>query len=225
MAAAVFYATREGHSRRIAEHIASELRATHVDVNLLSSPIDWSRYVTACVAASVHIGHHEREMIAFVTRNRADLARLGAVFLSVTLSEAGAEDPQAPTERPEQAAADAQRMIDVFIEETGWRPARALPVAGAFAYGRYHFIVRFLMKRIARKAGARTDASRDYEFTDWAALDPFVGETIRRPTDHREEPASWLNRAPVITLLSMAHPLIARHVPGLMVRPTLRERP
>jgi hypothetical protein len=34
-----------------------------------------------------------------------------------------------------------------------------------------------------------------------------------------------VNRAPVITLLSMAYPLIARHVPGLMVRPTLRERP
>ena len=33
------------------------------------------------------------------------------------------------------------------------------------------------------------------------------------------------NRAPVITLLSMAYPLIARHVPGLMVRPTLSERP
>ena len=230
MTATVFYATREGHTRRIAEHIASELRATHVDVDVfdvhaLPSPIDWSRYASACVAASVHIGHHEREMIAFVKRNREDLARLGAVFLSVTLSEAGAEDPQAPTERREQAAADARRMIDVFIEETGWHPARALPVAGALAYSRYNFIIKFLMKRIARKAGAPTDASRDCEFTDWAALDRFVGETIRRPTDHREEPASSLNRAPVITLQSMAYPLIARHVPGLMVRPTLRERP
>lgn len=181
---AVFYATCEGHTRRIAEHIVPELRAKQVDVdvydvNLLSSLIDWSRYVTACVAASVHIGHHERGMIAFVKCNREDLARLGAVFLSVTLSEAGAEDPQAPKERRGQAAADAQRMIDVFIEETGWRPARALPVAGALAYSRYNFIIKFLMKRIARKAGAPTDTSRDYEFTDWAALDRFVGETIQ----------------------------------------------
>jgi menaquinone-dependent protoporphyrinogen oxidase len=186
MTAAVFYATREGHTRRIAEHIAAELRATHVDVdvydvNLLSTPIDWSRYTTACVAASVHAGHHEPEMIAFVTHHREDLARLGAVFLSVTLSEAGAEDPQAPNVRREQAAADAQRMIDVFIAETGWRPDRALPVAGALAYSRYNFIVRFVMKRIARKAGAPTDTSRDYEFTDWAALDRFVGETLASP--------------------------------------------
>jgi menaquinone-dependent protoporphyrinogen oxidase len=30
------------------------------------------------------------------------------------------------------------------------------------------------MKRIARKAGAPTDTSRDYEFTNWQALDRFV---------------------------------------------------
>ena len=183
MTAALFYATREGHTRRIADHIAAALRATHVevdvyDVNRLAAPIDWSRYVTACVAASVHAGHHEREMIAFVKRHREDLARLGAVFLSVTLSEAGAEDPLAPTKRREQAAADAQRMIDVFIEDTGWRPARALPVAGALAYSRYNVIVRFVMKRIARKAGAPTDTSRDYEFTDWPSLDRFINETL-----------------------------------------------
>jgi menaquinone-dependent protoporphyrinogen oxidase len=39
------------------------------------------------------------------------------------------------------------------------------------------------MKRIARKAGAPTDTSRDYQFTDWAALDRFVGETIQA-ADH-----------------------------------------
>ena len=181
MTAAVLYATREGHTRRIAEHIASALRAKHVDVdvydvNRLSSPIDWSRYVTACVAASVHGGHHELEMIAFARRHRADLTRLGAVFVSVTLSQAGAGDPKAPKERRGQAAADAQRMIDVFVEETGWRPARALPVAGALAYSRYNFLIKFVMKRIARKAGAPTDTSRDYEFTDWTELDRFVGD-------------------------------------------------
>ena len=54
----------------------------------------------------MHGGHHEREMIAFVKRNREALARLGAVFVSVTLSEAGAEDPKASKGRREQAAAD-----------------------------------------------------------------------------------------------------------------------
>jgi menaquinone-dependent protoporphyrinogen IX oxidase len=100
MRAAVFYATREGHTRCIAEHIASTLAT----------------------------------MIAFVKRHRKELERLGAAFLSVTLSEAGAEDPAAPKERREQG--------------------------------------------IARKAGAPTDASRDYEFTDWTAPDRFANDVV-----------------------------------------------
>jgi len=30
------------------------------------------------------------------------------------------------------------------------------------------------MKRIARKSGGDTDTSRDYEYTDWAAVDDFA---------------------------------------------------
>ena len=183
MTVAIFYATREGQTERIAEHVAATLRTRQIDVDVidvrrLATPVDWGRYGAACVAASVHIGHHEREMIAFVRRHVAELNRLDAAFLSVTLSEASAEDPQAPPERRKEAADDAQRMIDVFVADAGWRPAHALPVAGGLAYSRYNFVVRFIMKRIARKAGAPTDASRDYEFTDWAALDRFVDDAV-----------------------------------------------
>ena len=191
MRTVVFYATREGHTRRIAEHIASELRkrghgAEIYDVKTVAESIDWPPYDWACVAASVHGGHHEPEIIAFVKHHRQALERLGAAFLSVTLSEAGAEDVRATKERRARSAADAQHMIDVFVQETGWRPARVLPVAGALAYSRYNFPVRFLVKRIARKAGAPTDTSRDYEFTDWSALDTFVGNAIVAVDRHCE---------------------------------------
>ena len=184
MRAVIFHATREGHTRRIAEHVATTLRSrAHdvelFDVNTVPGSIDWPPYDWACVAASVHAGHHEPEMIAFVKRHRRELERLGAAFLSVTLSEAGAEDVRAPKERRERAAADAQQMIDVFQQETAWRPEHVLPVAGALAYSRYNFIVRFVMKRIARQAGAPTDTSRDYELTNWPALDTFIGDAVR----------------------------------------------
>ena len=187
MRAVIFYATREGHTRRIAEHLATELRRrTHevelYDVKTVAGPIDWPPYDWACVAASVHAGHHEPEMIAFVKRHRQALERLGAAFLSVTLSEAGAEDVRAPKKRRERAAADAQQMIDVFLQETGWRPERVLPVAGALAYSRYNFLIRFVMKRIARKAGAPTDTSHDYEFTDWSKLDSFIRDSLFHDT-------------------------------------------
>ena len=141
MKAAVFFATREGQTRKIADRIAADFRAHELAVDLhdvkgLHSPLDWPHYEVACVAASVHGGHHEPEMIDFVRRHREQLERLAAVFVSVTLSEAGAEDPGATPARRQQSAADAQRMIDVFVAETGWRPRRSLPVAGALASSR-----------------------------------------------------------------------------------------
>jgi len=42
-----------------------------------------------------------------------------------------------------------------------------------------NFIVRAIMKRIARKAGAPTDTSRNYEFTNWTAVDRLAGELAR----------------------------------------------
>lgn len=183
MKAAVFFATREGQTAKIASHIGTDLRAHGIDVDVLNvksstSSIDWSTYATAFVAASVHAEHHEREMIEFVRRHREQLEQLGAAFVSVTMSEAGAEDRSATAEHRQQCAADAQRMIDVFIKETGWTPERCLPVAGALLYTRYNFLIRFVMKRISRKQGGPTDTSRDYEFTDWQGLDRFVDDVI-----------------------------------------------
>jgi menaquinone-dependent protoporphyrinogen oxidase len=193
MRAAIFFATREGQTRRVADRLAADLRARQVEVDVsdlreLHTPVDWSRYSTACVAASVHIGHHEPEAIAFARRYRAELEALGAAFLSVTLSEAGAEDRQAPKDQRLHAAGDVQHLIDVFVQETGWRPAHVLPVAGALAYKRYNVFVRFVMKRIARKANAPTDASRDYEFTDWDAVDRFADRLIAGPADRPSAP-------------------------------------
>jgi menaquinone-dependent protoporphyrinogen oxidase len=168
----IVYATREGQTRRIAMRLADELRAAGRGVDIQDAgsigAVAWSKYSTACLAASVHAGHHEPEMVRFVKQHRADLERVAASFVSVTLSEAGAEDPKRSEAERLQAAADVQRMIDDFVKETGWKPAHTLPVAGALNYSKYNFFIRFVMKRIARKQGAPIDTSRDYEFTNWA---------------------------------------------------------
>src|SRR5437868_5082314 len=96
MRTAIFFATREGHTRKIADRIAADLRARAVDADVFdvrtTERVDWPAYSCAVVAASVHAGRHEPEVIAFAKRHRAELERLSAAFLSVTLSEAGAED-------------------------------------------------------------------------------------------------------------------------------------
>jgi menaquinone-dependent protoporphyrinogen oxidase len=182
MKTAIFFASREGQTRRIAQRIAADLQAAGATVDmfdLATAPtVVLSDYASACVASSVHIGRHERAAVEFVKRQRAELERMSAVFVSVSLSEAGAEDVQRSESERRQSAADVQRMIDGFVKETGWHPARVFPVAGALAYTRYNVLLRFVMKRIARKAGGPTDTTRDHELTDWAAVDRFA-QTIR----------------------------------------------
>jgi menaquinone-dependent protoporphyrinogen oxidase len=181
MRTAVFYATREGQSEIVAQRVARDLRSRAVEADVINvkdvrGRIDWAAYDSAFVVASVHAGHHEKEMIEFVQRSKDELERLNAPFLSLTLSQAGAElESNTPAQR-EVAHDDALRMVAVFASDTGWRFEHSLTVAGALMYSKYNFLVRWIMKRIARKAGFDGPASRDYEFTNWPAVDRFVTE-------------------------------------------------
>ena len=175
----IFYATREGHTRRIAEHLAAALltRGLAVDVlNVKDLPEDVpiTQYSAVVLAASVHAGSHEPETIAFVKAHRTELDNMAHAFVSVTLSEAGAERRTSTPEERARFAADVQKVVDMFVAETGWQPKRVMPVAGALLYTRYNFLVRFIMKRIAKEAHADTDTSRDYDYTDWEDLDRFA---------------------------------------------------
>jgi menaquinone-dependent protoporphyrinogen oxidase len=177
----VFYATREGHTCRIAQHVAETLRARGFDVQVRNlrnqaETIALNNYSGVILAASVHSGKHEREIIEFVKSHRSELNSMPAAFLSVTLSEAGAERPNATEQEHAQSAADVQKVLKTFFAETGWHPIRTKPVSGALLYTKYNVLMRFIMKWIAKESGGDTDTSRDYEYTDWVALDRFVEE-------------------------------------------------
>jgi menaquinone-dependent protoporphyrinogen IX oxidase len=176
---AVLFATREGHTRKIAAHVAASLRARGHEVELfdIADLLDESildRCSSAVLAASVHIGRHEKEMISFARKHRDRLERIPSAFLSVSLSEAGVEREGASSEKREEARKAVAQMIDQFWEETGWRADLVKPVAGALVYTKYGTVIRFVMKQIAKKAGGDTDTSRDYEYTDWSGLDRFL---------------------------------------------------
>jgi menaquinone-dependent protoporphyrinogen oxidase len=177
----IYYATRTGHTQHIAEHVATILQSRGFDAELRNlRSQDGSPSLNDCagviLAASVHLGKHEPEMVDFVTKHRAELDALPSLFLSASLSEAGAERAAATSKEKERHAEDVQRMIDGFVTETGWRPALVKPVAGALIYSKYNVLVRFMMRLIAKKENADTDTSRDYEYTDWNSLDRVVEE-------------------------------------------------
>jgi menaquinone-dependent protoporphyrinogen oxidase len=181
---AVIYATREGHTRKIAERIAVDLRmqgfyAVVKNVRDDLATIDLSAYCAVLVAASIHMGRHEREMVRFVKKHLAELASLPAVFLSVTMSEAGVERPGQSQGIRARCETGVREVIDKFIQETGWHPKHVKAIAGALPYTKYNLLVRFVMRQIAKSEGGDTDTSRDYEYTDWIALDRYVDDVAQ----------------------------------------------
>jgi menaquinone-dependent protoporphyrinogen oxidase len=201
----IFYATRHGHTRRIAERIATGFRARAFDVEVVplagATPAlrDIGNYAAIIVAASVHGGHHEPEVIRFVRDNRESLESRANVLVSVSLSQAGVERSDATTAERQKAAADVAQMIERFVADTGWQPRRSMPVAGALLYTRYNIVMRYLMRWIAMRAGGPTDVSRDHVYTDWSKLDALVAQVAIEVTNSAVEqpwaPAEVVKRA------------------------------
>jgi len=48
--------------------------------------------------------------------------------------------------------------------------------AGALLYRRYNPVIRLLMRFIVGAAGGETDTSRDYEYTDWKAVERLAAD-------------------------------------------------
>ena len=59
-------------------------------------------------------------MTKFAKKHLDELERVPAAFLSVTLSEAGAERTSATPEEHGRFTADVQKMLDIFQKQTGW---------------------------------------------------------------------------------------------------------
>ena len=68
----------------------------------------------------------------------------------------------------------ARRFVETFLRQVGWRPQLTAAFAGALPYSKYAAWKRLLMIAFVGLAGGDTDTSRDYEYTDWEAVDRFT---------------------------------------------------
>jgi menaquinone-dependent protoporphyrinogen oxidase len=170
----IVYGTSEGQTAKIAGRIAAVARGRGYRVDLVdgASPpraLSVAGYDAAIVGSSVHAGRHAAAIRAFIAARLDELARLPSAFFSVSLTAAS---PRAADR--EQAEALARQ----FLRDVGWRPARVATFAGALPYTRFGWLKRRLMRLIVARAGGDTDTSRDYEYTDWAAVERFAEDLL-----------------------------------------------
>lgn len=171
----ILYATTEGHTARIADRIAQRLRGMGHGAELhradsVPSGFNPTAYDGVIVGASIHYGHHPDYLLALIRRHKAALASRPGAFFSVSLSGGG------PGAKPEAA----RRYLETFLRKAGWRPPQTATFAGALRYSRYGFFKKQLMRLIVGMAGGDTDTTRDYEYTDWDAVERFAEDFASR---------------------------------------------
>lgn len=185
----IAYATTEGQSAKIANHIANVLATgghdtTVADVKQVS---DLASYDAVVLGGSIHAGHYQRRLLDFAKRVHDGLVQRPTAFYTVCLAAAG-KDPR--------AIADIQQKVAEFERAAGFEPHDETVLAGALKYRSYGLIKRFLMKTIAGRSGGETDTSQDYEYTDWSVVSAFAqhfSEHVHHVTRARNESTKGLN--------------------------------
>jgi menaquinone-dependent protoporphyrinogen oxidase len=169
----VVYATVEGQTRKIAEHLVSRLKLLGCTAELHDAESGAGPrpggFDAVIVAAPVHMAKFADAAQTWVEANSVQLNALPSAFVSVSLAAAS---------KFEDEHAAIAEITETFLTGASWKPRLVHHAAGALRYTQYDFIRRFLMKHIAEKEGGSTDTSRDHEYTDWARLDALAAELV-----------------------------------------------
>ncbi len=126
-----------------------------------------SDYDAVVLGASIHGGHHQRALVEWAERHHTALGLIPSAFFSVCLTAADDD---------EESRAATRGYLDDFVEPTGWTPGRSTTFAGALQYREYDVATRALMRLLMRQKHHPTDASHDYDYTDWGAVERWAHE-------------------------------------------------
>ena len=169
MRIAIVYGTTEGQTQKVCLFVQKVLLDVGHSVALLpaatAKDVSASEFDACVLAASVHAGFYQKDLIAWAKQNAAGLAGRPTLFLSLSLSAAGDRD---------EDWVELGRIVERLAGDTGWTPGRTEHVAGAFRFSEYDFFKSWAMRWIEseRDPGARPGTDREY--TDWAKLDATI---------------------------------------------------
>lgn len=184
----VVYRSGEGQTATIARRIADSIRdaGARVDVADVDTAPPPDDYRVLVAGDSIHAGRHSRELTRYL-QEHVDAARSRPLALfQVSLTSATDDD---------EHDAEAHRLLRLLLDETGLVPDIVGLFAGALRYTSYGWLRRRVMSSIARSEGVDDDITRDFEYTDWQAVDHFARDAAAlAELDDRSAPGSTADR-------------------------------
>jgi menaquinone-dependent protoporphyrinogen oxidase len=173
----VFYSS-EGQTAKIAERIVSVLRerGVLVDVSEVGAAPAPDGYDGIAVGGSIHVAKHHHALVSYLKGHVGTLNSVPSALFQVSLTSA---NPDA------EHTATAHLLVDDLLQSTGFDPDVVGLFAGAVLYTQYGWFKRHVMRAIVKSEGGDLDMSRDYEYTDWTAVERFAEDIDRlvRNTD------------------------------------------
>ena len=166
----LYYATRDGQSRRIATRIAERLATRGISVapcDLAAaqpSPAELAQAPLVAAVLAVRYGKHLPEGTVFVDRFRRLDHPPPLALASVNLT----------ARKPGKDTAEGSVYLRKLIMRYGLKPAIATAFAGRLDYPRYTFFDKHVIRFIMLITGGPTDPTTVVEYTDWAKVDAFA---------------------------------------------------
>lgn len=167
----ILYSTRNGQTLKICQRLQSviEQHAHQVALTPIAETdrMNLEAFDKIVIGASIHYGHHNPQVQAFINRNQSLLDSKPNAFFSVNLVARKTEKQQ-PATNP---------YLKKFLRRIRWKPKQLAVFAGKIDYPSYNRFDRFVIRVIMCITRGPTDPSAIVEFTDWDQVNAF-GELI-----------------------------------------------
>jgi menaquinone-dependent protoporphyrinogen oxidase len=172
--AALYYATRDGQSRRIAQHISRRLAETEIhapahDLAMVQpAPSDLAAAAVVVLVAAVRYGRHLPEADRFLAVYRSLHPPPPLALASVNLT----------ARKSAKTTVTGNIYLRKVIARHHLVPAVAVALAGRLDYQRYGWLDRQIIRFIMLLTGGPTDPNTCIEYTSWRAVDDFAVRII-----------------------------------------------
>lgn len=168
MKTVIFYFTTDGQTQKIAEKLAEQINHEVELVSIQDQAVNFAEKMANAdqivVGASVRYGHFNPLVYQFVAQYAEQLNSKPSAFYGVGLT----------ARKANRKTAETNTYVRKFLAKIQWKPTLVEVIAGALFYPRYSWFDRIMIQFIMRLTKGETDATKEYEYTDWQQVSQFA---------------------------------------------------
>ena len=168
MKTVIFYFTTDGQTKKIADKLSEQINHEVELVSIKDQAVNFAEKMANAdqivVGASVRYGHFNPQVYQFIAQYAEQLNSKPSAFYGVNLT----------ARKANRKTAETNTYVRKFLAKIQWKPTLVEVIAGALFYPRYSWFDRIMIQFIMRLTKGETDATKEYEYTDWQQVELFA---------------------------------------------------